>query len=703
MKQKLLKTFLVAFALVTGSMGVKADLNSTTKTYDFESEQPFVTTAGAGGATRITLSTTTVSGWDSNVLDFSTAGNAGNGSAAAKFDFSSLVDKAVKVDLEFDLLLGNNNSGTFSIGDASLRDVAGIKGTWGYSSTGAIWNIGINRGKLSGSKNNTNNFRINGVDLGSSYNTYLTNWLHVALSIDVANKKVTYKVTVASDGKEIASGTDVGYLSSASSCSQIDLFSGDNSLHYYLDNLKITSYEDNSQTYYDYTIKYIYNDGTTDTEIKTAATRNGLSGSTPELLSTDKDAVWYNEEKYIYQSDNASTTTIEENSVVNVSFRKAEKYSYTVNNSFGQLVSTGIGVEGEYSYVPFPRYINKDGSLYTKNSISSQYRYSFIPTENNQVVTLDYTDANIKNVVYFSEGENISGATATSSGGNMVIRSSNAACGYAASDIDLTTLTPGKYLVNTVAYSNSSGGLTLNFAYGEETLTHQNNGASNALSESQEITVNTACTFTWKASGNSKNGLDYIYIQKTADLATVSAVGFATYSPSSNVAVPENVKVYTVTVNAEQTAVTLNPVAAGSVVAAGTGYVIEATEGTYPFAVSNEAVSVIGDNALKVSDGSVTVAAGDNIYVLAQRSNGNVGFSKVAANVTIPAGKAYLQLSSGGEAKASFLSFGGVTAIESVEANGKAGNNEYYTLQGVRTTAPVKGLYIVNGKKVVVK
>lgn len=698
MKRKLLKTFLVAFALVTGSMGVKANLIPTTHTYDFESEHPFVTTAGAGGATRISLSTTTGPGWDSNVLDFSTAKNAANGSAAAKFDFSSLVDKAVKVDLEFDLLLGNNTSGTFSIGDASERNVAGNGGAWGYSSTGAIWNIGINRAS------SRNNIRINGADLGSSYNTYLTNWLHVALSIDVANKKVTYKVTVASDGTEIASGTDVDYLSSASSCSQIDLFSGTNSVHYYLDNLKITSYVDNSQTYYDYTIKYIYNDGTTDTEIKTAATRNGLSGSTPELLSTDKDAVWFNEEKYIYQSDNASTTTIEENSVVTVSFRKAEKYSYTVNNSFGQLVSTEIGVEGEYSYVPFPRYINNDGSLYTKNSINSEYRYSFIPTENNQVVTLEYTDANIKNVVYFSEGENISGATATSAGNNMVIRSSNAACGYAASDIDLTTLTPGKYLVNTVAYSNNTGGLTLNFAYGEETLTHQNNGAQNAQSESQEITVNTTCTFTWKASGTSKNGLDYIYIQKTADLATVSNVGFATYSPSSNVAVPENVTVYTVTVNDEQTRITLSPVLAGTVLEAGTGYVIEATEGNYPFAVSNDAVSEIGMNALLVSDGSVTVAAGQRIYVLAVRqSDKSVGFTKVAEGVTIPAGKAYLLLTDNGKEPAPFLTFGNeTTAVNGLENNRKA-NDTYYTLQGMKTTAPDKGLYILNGKKVVVK
>ena len=183
--------------------------------------------------------------------------------------------------------------------------------------------------------------------------------------------------------------------------------------------------------------------------------------------------------------------------------------------------------------------------------------------------------------------------------------------------------------------------------------------------------------------------------------ATVSSVGYATYSPSSNVAVPEDVKVYTVTVNAEQTGVELNQVTAGSVIAAGTGYVLEAAEGSYPFAVSNDAVSTIGENDLQVSDGNVTVGKTDKIFVLAQR-NGSVGFSIVNAGVTIPAGKAYLNLSA--EAKVSFLSFGDdATAIESVETNNNRGNGEYYTLQGVRTSAPVKGLYIINGKKVVVK
>ena len=165
---------------------------------------------------------------------------------------------------------------------------------------------------------------------------------------------------------------------------------------------------------------------------------------------------------------------------------------------------------------------------------------------------------------------------------------------------------------------------------------------------------------------------------------------------------PEDVKVYTVTVDDGQNSVTLNPVAAGSVLAAGTGYVIEAAEGSYPFAVYSEPVSSIGENALTVSDGTVIVGGSDNIYVLAQRQDGSVGFSKVASGVTIPAGKAYLNLS--GSQAASFLSFGNiVTAIESTESTAKAGNGVYYSLQGIRTSAPAKGIYIINGKKVVVK
>ena len=46
---------------------------------------------------------------------------------------------------------------------------------------------------------------------------------------------------------------------------------------------------------------------------------------------------------------------------------------------------------------------------------------------------------------------------------------------------------------------------------------------------------------------------------------------------------------------------------------------------------------------------------------------------------------------------------GGATAISRVEARQKAANGEFFNLSGQRVAQPTKGLYIINGKKVVVK
>ena len=44
-----------------------------------------------------------------------------------------------------------------------------------------------------------------------------------------------------------------------------------------------------------------------------------------------------------------------------------------------------------------------------------------------------------------------------------------------------------------------------------------------------------------------------------------------------------------------------------------------------------------------------------------------------------------------------------VTAIQTVKAAGSAADNRYFTLSGQQVARPTKGLYIVNGKKVIVK
>ena len=92
-------------------------------------------------------------------------------------------------------------------------------------------------------------------------------------------------------------------------------------------------------------------------------------------------------------------------------------------------------------------------------------------------------------------------------------------------------------------------------------------------------------------------------------------------------------------------------------------------------------------------------------FVLAKRE-GVVGFYKVAQQGALAPNKAYLQIptasltSTNGANGITFVE-DGTTAIQSVTT--ATTDDAWYTLQGVRVAQPTRGLYIHNGKKVVVK
>ena len=89
-----------------------------------------------------------------------------------------------------------------------------------------------------------------------------------------------------------------------------------------------------------------------------------------------------------------------------------------------------------------------------------------------------------------------------------------------------------------------------------------------------------------------------------------------------------------------------------------------------------------------------------NAYVLNKGTNG-VGFYKLSSGGTIGANKAYLV--SGAGAPEFFGFDGNTTGIDATLVNSEKVNSVVYDLQGRRVAQPTKGLYIVNGKKVVIK
>ena len=70
-------------------------------------------------------------------------------------------------------------------------------------------------------------------------------------------------------------------------------------------------------------------------------------------------------------------------------------------------------------------------------------------------------------------------------------------------------------------------------------------------------------------------------------------------------------------------------------------------------------------------------------------------------------GKAYLSLDAAATANELTISFddedGGVTGIQNLTPALSKGEGAVFDLQGRRVAQPAKGLYIVNGKKVVLK
>ena len=124
-----------------------------------------------------------------------------------------------------------------------------------------------------------------------------------------------------------------------------------------------------------------------------------------------------------------------------------------------------------------------------------------------------------------------------------------------------------------------------------------------------------------------------------------------------------------------------------------------ATPGTYAVPVTTE-TGTCSDTGLGISDGSS--AKGSNLYVLASRS-GTVGFYRWTSGSSLPKGRVYLDAAAGAPEYLAF-SFGQTTDVERVTpAQPKVDEGTVYNLQGQRVERPVRGLYIMGGRKVLVK
>ena len=202
--------------------------------------------------------------------------------------------------------------------------------------------------------------------------------------------------------------------------------------------------------------------------------------------------------------------------------------------------------------------------------------------------------------------------------------------------------------------------------------------------------------------GNSSN--EELVVSEAYTLS-VSAANAATLIIPFATTIPDGVACYTLTYSSGD-AVTATPVE--TTLAANTPVLVNATEGTYKFnasmrATSSTAASTEGTHTVGALTGVYTeMTPGTGHYILTNHS-GKVGFRKTVATSKVAAYRAYL---TAGSSAPDFLNIdfdGNTTGLDEKVAVKKNTDGQYYNLNGQRVQNPTKGLYIVNGKKVIIK
>ena len=201
----------------------------------------------------------------------------------------------------------------------------------------------------------------------------------------------------------------------------------------------------------------------------------------------------------------------------------------------------------------------------------------------------------------------------------------------------------------------------------------------------------------------------YRFVPDPSYNITIGSTEWRTIVSYKDVSVPDNVEAYIVTkVTPEETqsVASLSPV---KELKGGEPYLLHYTSQAenYTMTLLNpndpDELEAPKGNLLKKSDRKTSgTKDGSTVYVLANKSLG-VGFYRWTGD-DLGAGRVYLPVGATVAGAHEYCGFieDGTTAILSID-DFKANVGPFYDLQGRRVDNPTKGIYIVNGKKVIVK
>lgn len=263
---------------------------------------------------------------------------------------------------------------------------------------------------------------------------------------------------------------------------------------------------------------------------------------------------------------------------------------------------------------------------------------------------------------------------------------------------------------------NASGQVTQNiFVGGEEVSTQTTSAKIDHIYEIKEGYQAAGNIYTLKVT--SANNTQIIKIVVYAKDETVAGAiniateeGFGTFYTDKNYVLPQGLTAFGYTsIDGNNTLTKSVEYVAGDIVPANTAVVVKGAKGSYNYYNTEEvATKIIEKNLLKgvTTDTRIEALSGVKRYILTRADDGILAFYRTnSGTINVKANRAYLEVPTA-MAVASFSLEGSATGINNVVTT--AAKQGIYTISGVRLNATTTkelpaGIYIVDGKKVIVK
>ena len=539
---------------------------------------------------------------------------------------------------------------------------------------------------------------------------------NVSLSIDKATKAVDYSIS----NSAYNSGTAITGKGTVSSSDVTSVVFGwarggqQNVSSQIVKSINITE-EEQEVKKANYTINYKLGNAI----VKTVSSQNTVGAAIVSDIAIDGEGD-YAGNHYLITAESAPSMVLgsgtnELDVPVRAPYTATLNVTTTIGTSEPTLVTTNL-VETDskvcaWSYA-YPMYV-QSGDVYYKADNTTTFGEGGTFT-NGEVInkSVTYSTAD-ENVVFFTDNNNTAGTNYTYSNGNTsYVGAQNARGGDGnIRGIGFITLDAGSYEFITYFTARNGRGLVIrddnNAADPMFGLYTDKNDASTGGLRSGifSVDVETTCVINGANSGevktNQSEDFDYILIKKIP--ATVSksitSAGYATYcSPYALDFSTTGLTAYIATYNATDKKVSFSEVTS---VPANTGVLLKGDEGSYNIpVVASSATDVAGNVFVGVTENTVVPAG---IFVLLNGGQG-VGFYQTESAFTVGANTAYISVPT--EVKARFIGVDeddDATAITAIEATEAVNNGVIYNLSGQRVVKPLKGIYIQNGKKFIVK